>query len=1146
MKRNLRSLFYLLFFSLFFQHVVAQIPEWNDPNSLPIWMTPEEEGRRHEIGKNFLKSAALTGEVRNVAEFERMEGVLVRYPLGLPTSFIAAMSKHTVVYTLVSSTTYENSARSAYQSAGATMTNCKFIRAATDSYWTRDYGPWYVMNESNQMCIVDFPYDRPRANDDAVNGIVGTYLNIPVYNMPVVHTGGNYMTDGWGISASTDLVYEENSNNVAWVNQQMNAYLGVDTYHVTIDPLGDYIKHIDCWGKFLDVDKVLITQVPTTNANYSKYEQVVSYFASQTSAYGTPYQVFRVYSPSGQPYTNSLIVNDRVYVPIKSSPASSTDNAALEVYRQAMPGYTVTGIYYSSWQSTDALHCRAMGMADRQMLYIKHQPLTGVKPYQSEYGITAEILPLSGQMLKSDSLFLIYQTNARSWDTLQLVNTGGTQYGAMLPVNPGETQVSYYLYAVDNAGKRENHPLIGRPDPHIFNVIMPSVFVDFSASATSATIGENITFTDQSTGSSLTSWIWNFGEGAVPATAEGRGPHNVVYSQGGMKTVVLTVNGEYTKTKTDFIEINDYAIYSASATFSGGDLPTDSYFTDVTSSSSCPGVLSVYIPSGAIITGVDVSYSMTAQYYGYMADQRSQLRCTSSGGLAEPVLVVGAGNAPGTYTYLRKNLDIANGVKGGGEIRFELHTGRTWSYSGYSGCQTYNNKVDDNTWKVTVHYTFSQVPVSGIIVTPEEAFIVKNEQIKLFVSVFPDNATDQSVVYESSNPLVAQVGGDGTITAIGNGECLITALSNDGGFIANCRVTVVVPVTGIVVTPETVNVQVGEEVQLIATILPEDATDQRVNWTCSDPSVAYVTTDGKVIAKGAGVAVISATDHEGNYTAECIVDVPHICTASGFITFEKWTEIRGTAVSDLTNSTNYPDHPTITGTLDNFVIPSNSGDYYGCRVSGFLCAPETGYYRFWITGDGNVELWLSSDDTESLKTKIAYHNSATKPSQWNKYSTQRSYYVYLEKANSYYIEALMKEGTGSDNLAVGWLKPGQSGIVPSEIIPGSVLSPRFGNAPVDNIFSMSNELKDIGLQRSIEFSVYPNPTKGLIRIVPSETLVSNVLISVLSMTGQVVLNKNMDGINQFTLDLGHLRANFYIIKIQYGEQIFLKKILRTP
>ncbi len=546
----------MLFALLFsFGRANAQKPEWNDPNSLPIWMTPEEEGRRHEIGKNFLKSAALTGEVRNVAEFERMEGVLVRYPLGLPTSFIAAMSKHTVVYTLVSSTTYENSARSAYQSAGATMTNCKFIRAATDSYWTRDYGPWYVMNENNQMCIVDFPYDRPRANDDAVNGIVGTYLNIPVYNMPVVHTGGNYMTDGWGISASTDLVYEENSNNVAWVNQQMNAFLGIDTYHVTIDPLGDYIKHIDCWGKFLDVDKVLITSVPTTNANYAKYEQVASYFASQTSAYGTPYQVFRVYSPSGQPYTNSLIVNDRVYVPIKSSPASSTDNAALEVYRQAMPGYTVTGIYYSSWQSTDALHCRAIGMADRQMLYLKHQPLTGIKAYQPEFAVTADIVPLSGQSLKSDSLFLIYKTNARNWDTLQLVNMGGTQYGAMLPVSPGETSVSYYLYAVDQAGKRESHPLIGQPDPHTFTVNQPEIVAAFTASTTTALRGETITFTDLSSGGDITGWSWNFGEGATPATADTQGPHPVSYTTTGNKTVTLTVNGLFTTTKTSYISI---------------------------------------------------------------------------------------------------------------------------------------------------------------------------------------------------------------------------------------------------------------------------------------------------------------------------------------------------------------------------------------------------------------------------------------------------------------------------------------------------------------------------------------------------------------------------------------------------------------
>ena len=470
MKSLSNSLFALMVMLLFSQEIMAQYPKWDDPNSLPIWMTPEEETRKHEIGKNFPKSAALAGEFRNVAEFERMEGVLVRYPLGLPTSLIADWSRITVVYTLVSNAANENSARSAYQSAGANMNNCQFIRAATDSYWTRDYGPWFVVNEDNQVGIVDFPYNRPRPNDDAVNGIVADYFDVPLYNMPVIHCGGNYMTDGWGISASTDLVYEENSNNQTWVNQQIHDYLGIDTYHVTIDPLNAYIKHIDCWGKFLDVDKVLITSVPASNSNYSKYEQVASYYATKTSAYGTPFQVFRVYSPSGQPYTNSVVINDRVYVPVMSSIPSSTDNAALEVYRQAMPGYTVKGIYYSSWESTDALHCRVMGLADRNMLYIKHLPIAGEKDYQSGYAITADIVPLSGQTLKSDSLFVIFKTNARDWDTINFVNVSGDTYNAVIPVNAGETMVSYYLFAADNSGRRECHPFIGKPDPHTFTI----------------------------------------------------------------------------------------------------------------------------------------------------------------------------------------------------------------------------------------------------------------------------------------------------------------------------------------------------------------------------------------------------------------------------------------------------------------------------------------------------------------------------------------------------------------------------------------------------------------------------------------------------------------------------------------------------
>ena len=288
MSLNLKVFIILVILSLTCKLTRAQYPEWSDPNSLPIWMTPEEEARKNEIGKNILKSATVSGPVRNVAEFERMEGILIRYPLGLPTNLIASWSKHTVVYTLTGTSSDEDQARKTYQRAGANLNNCKFITAATDSYWTRDYNPWYVIDQENRICIVDFPYNRPRPNDDAVPIKLSDFFNVPLYSMNVIHTGGNFMSDGLGIAASTDLVYEENDNSDIWVNQQMNNYISINDYHVTDDPLNDYIKHIDCWGKFLDVDKVLIAQVRTDDSSYSDYERIASYFSGQISAYGTP------------------------------------------------------------------------------------------------------------------------------------------------------------------------------------------------------------------------------------------------------------------------------------------------------------------------------------------------------------------------------------------------------------------------------------------------------------------------------------------------------------------------------------------------------------------------------------------------------------------------------------------------------------------------------------------------------------------------------------------------------------------------------------------------------------------------------------------------------------------------------------------
>ena len=77
---------------------------------------------------------------------------------------------------------------------------------------------------------------------------------------------------------------------------------------------------------------------------------------------------------------------------------------------------------------------------------------------------------------------------------------------------------------------------------------------DFSADETSVCDGETVTFTDQSTGTTgSTTYSWDFGTGASPATATGEGPHTVTYTGTGSKTVSLEITDglTITETKTD-------------------------------------------------------------------------------------------------------------------------------------------------------------------------------------------------------------------------------------------------------------------------------------------------------------------------------------------------------------------------------------------------------------------------------------------------------------------------------------------------------------------------------------------------------------------------------------------------------------------
>jgi agmatine/peptidylarginine deiminase len=432
-------------------------------------MTEEEKLRKAEIGKDFKPTYPPSSPIRQPAEFEPMEGVLIRYPFGISTSIIAEMAEDVIVYCVVTSS-QQPSAYTLMANAGVNMGNVQFINCSTDTYWIRDYGPWFIFNGSNESGIVDFIYNRPRPHDDAVPGYVGSYLGVDVYGMNLVHTGGNYMTDGQGIAISTNLVWEENPDLThTEIDSIMNEYLGINTYHVVPDVNGEYIKHIDCWAKYLAPDVIMIREVPTSHPQYDEIEAAVNYFESQLSCYGTPYNIVRVYTPNNQPYTNSLILNNKVFVPIVSGAGSEWDDEAIASYQEAMPGYEVLG-FTDNWQSTDALHCRTMGVTDRGMLYIKHTPIEDTVYTANDYFVQASIIPYSGESVIPDSTLVYWKTSDEDEFNAIQMNHAGNRYFAFIPAQPDGTTIQYYIHSADSSGRSENHPYIGAPDPHIFYV----------------------------------------------------------------------------------------------------------------------------------------------------------------------------------------------------------------------------------------------------------------------------------------------------------------------------------------------------------------------------------------------------------------------------------------------------------------------------------------------------------------------------------------------------------------------------------------------------------------------------------------------------------------------------------------------------
>ena len=235
--------------------------------------------------------------------------------------------------------------------------------------------------------------------------------------------------------------------------------------------------------------------------------------------------------------------------------------------------------------------------------------------------------------------------------------------------------------------------------------------------------------------------------------------------------------------------------------------------------------------------------------------------------------------------------------------------------------ENYKNRLKQNPFMKKIFYllTTSALLMAVLIncnkdlavtgVKLDETFLTLGvgETKTLTATVLPEKATNKTVVFASSNPVVVTVLPNGLVTALSKGEATIVVTTADGGFTAICQIKVDdISVSEVKLNKNTLTLDIDETEELIATVLPENATNKAVYWTISNPAVATVI-NGMVYPLSLGNAIITVTTLDGNRTAKCDLEVIKRVSVTG-ITLNKSSFELGIGNSEKLIATISPDN----------------------------------------------------------------------------------------------------------------------------------------------------------------------------------------------------------------------------------------------
>jgi agmatine/peptidylarginine deiminase len=432
-------------------------------------------------------------------EFDESQAILLRWTgNGSSNSFkrlyaelIDAIQQELPVWIMINNGSDSTGVISNLATYGVTLSNYEFLVVPTNSIWTRDYGPWgFYYTDQDSLSMIDMQYYSSRPLDNAVPAFIADYMGLDHYTSEIRHEGGNLMVDGFGHAFHTTSLFQNNAAILGWSTETTRqAHEGLfrttDVTEPTRLECDGGTGHIDMWSKLVNEETLFVSEYPSVVTAQDKtiIENNVDLYEGETSVYGSPFNIVRIPMPladNGSFYTscnqinndargfvNGLFVNKTLIIPIYSnenSPIANQeyDEAALELIREALPGYNVVGIDSRALTPLGgAIHCITMQIPADNPIRFFHPKVAGLQSARSNYHILSEIRNRSG--IANASCFWKIKGES-TWNEVGLTDSAGFYVGNIS--NPGFTvsdTIVYYLDATSNNGKNATKPIVA-PD----------------------------------------------------------------------------------------------------------------------------------------------------------------------------------------------------------------------------------------------------------------------------------------------------------------------------------------------------------------------------------------------------------------------------------------------------------------------------------------------------------------------------------------------------------------------------------------------------------------------------------------------------------------------------------------------------------